>query len=94
MKKKINRLLQKDFPGQEEVKKLLKKILEMSLEEGLEQYLNKTNNSFITGYTFKTFSDDFSNFNSKVQKTFKDKADDLIKGKIQKRKKSKKNNSK
>ena len=92
--KKINRLLQKDFPGQEEVKKLLKKILEMSLEEGLEQYLNKTNNSFITGYTFKTFSDDFSNFNSKVQKTFKDKADDLIKGKIQKRKKSKKNNSK
>lgn len=93
MKKKINRLLQKDFPGQEEVKKLLKKILEMSLEEGLEQYLNKTN-SFITGNTFNTFSDEFSNLDSKVQKTFKDKADDLIKGKIQKREKSKKNNSK
>lgn len=91
--KKINRLLQKDFPGQEEVKKLLKKILEMSLEEGLEQYLNKTN-SFLTGNTIKTFSDDFSNFDSKVQKTFKDKADDLIKGKIQKREKSKKNYSK
>ncbi len=65
-------------------------ILNMTRKEGLIQYLDDVGD-FIDGYTFKTFSNDFSKYDADVQEKFIKKGKELINEETRKReKKSKK----